>query len=342
MSFTRRFITAVLFSAALAPQLLAQTPTADSSRLVQPAQVEPYERASIVAKASGFVKAVHVDIGDIVEKGDLLAELSIPEMQKERLQKEALVEQAGAEIRQAEAAVTSASAKIAAAKSQSAAAKAQLQRYSADIDFARSEFDRITTLVNSRTINASMKDEKLQKLRSAEAAMSAAQADVSSADSLILVAEANLKQKQADVAYAQSQRKVAEASLAHTNTLMEYASIRAPFDGKISHRGIDTGDFVMSAASAKGEALFTLNRADRLRIVFDVPESAAALIELGQRVELKLDSLKNQIFVGNVKRTAGQLDKRTRTLRVEAEVEDKEQRLSPGMYGMVTTTVSQK
>jgi hypothetical protein len=68
----------------------------------------------------------------------------------------------------------------------------------------------------------------------------------------------------------------------------------------------------MSAACTNGESLFTLNRVDRLRIVFDLPESAAALIELGQSVELTLDSLKDQMFHAEVKRTAGQLDKRAR------------------------------
>lgn len=324
---------------------------AQSTTISAPAHVEPYERAEIFAKASGFVAVVHVDIGDEVKKGELLAELSIPEMEQELLQKQALVEQARAAIRQAEAGVTSAQAKVVAARasvasaeSQVSAASAQLEKHKADIAFAQSELSRITSLVSSRAVNAALQDEKEQQFRSARAALSSAEADVQSAQSHALavesgiqVAEADLKQAQADLVYAQSQSKVAEAALAHMETLMEYARITAPFDGRISHRGIDTGDFVISAASSKtmGGSLFTLNRIDRLRIVFDVPESSANRVQIGQQVELRVDSVKDGTFKGEIKRTTGELDQRTRTLRVEAEVNDDKSQLRPGMYGTI-------
>ncbi len=308
--------------------------------IVQPAQVEPFETASIFAKASGFVSVVNVDIGDKVEKGTILAELSIPEMDQERLQQEALVGQSEAAIHQSEAMVASAKAKVAFAGSQLAAVKAHLEKHSADIAFARSELTRITTLVSSRAINASMQDEKQQQLRSAEAAMTSAQADVKSAESNILVTQANLKQAEADLAFAHSRHKVAEASLAHTLSLMQYATIRAPFAGQISQRTIHTGDFVLSAASAKGDSLFTLNRIDRFRIVFAVPESNANQIQLGQNVELKVDSVKGKVFAGTIQRISGELESRTRTMRVEAEVKDETNQLRPGMYGMITTTIT--
>jgi len=50
------------------------------SVITQPAQIQPYEQTEILAKASGFVSRVYVDIGDKVEKDQMLAELSIPEM----------------------------------------------------------------------------------------------------------------------------------------------------------------------------------------------------------------------------------------------------------------------
>jgi len=318
-----------------------QSPSKSPS-ITQPAQVEPYERASIFAKASGYVAAVNVDIGDIVEKGALLAELSIPEMDQEHVRQLALVEQSEAAIRQAESKVKSFQAKIVAAKSQLAAMKAQYAKHTADIQFARSELSRITSLVSSRAINASMQDEKAQQLRSAEAAMKSAEADVGSAEANILVADANAKEAEADLAYATAQRNVSKASLAQTEALMQYAKIRAPFAGQITQRGVDPGDFVVSAVSAKADPLFRLNRIDRLRIVFSVPEASATQIHVGQQVELKVDSVKEQSFVGEVKRTAGELDSRTRTLRVEAEVKDDDQRLRSGMYGMIIIKAAAK
>lgn len=324
-------LVAATFTAA---PLLAQERT-----LRQPAQVEPYERADIVAKASGFVSEVNVDIGDNVKKGDVLAELSIPEMKQDRLRKAALTDQAEAAIRQAEARVASAKAKVTAARAQFAAARAKLSSHQAEIAFADSELARITSLVSSRALNPAMQDEKQRQLDVAEASLLSAEAEVKASEAQILVAQADKQQAEADLSFAKSQLKVAQAALAHTEILMSYATIRAPFDGKIAHRGIDTGEFVMSAAEAKGEPLFTLNRLDKFRIVFDIPESTANLIRVGQKVELRLDSIKDQVFVGELKRTTGQLDSRTRTLRVEAEVDAQDGKLKPGMFGMVTTTV---
>lgn len=330
----------------------AQSPTISA-----PAQVEPYERAELFAKASGFVAAVHVDIGDMVQKGQLLAELSIPEMEQEQLRMQALLEQTDAAIRQAEAHVASSKAKVvsarsnvAASQSQVAAARAQLEKHKANIAFAESELSRITTLVNSRAVNAAMQDEKQQQLRAANASLSSAEAEVQSAQSHtqaveagVMVAEADQKQAEADLVYARSQRKVAEASLAHTVALMQYAKIHAPFAGRISHRGVDTGDFVISAASSRqiGKSLFTLNRIDHFRIVFNVPESTASRVAIGQTVELKVDSVKDTTFFGEIKRTTGELDTRTRTLRVEAEVKDEQAQLRPGMYGTIIVTAAE-
>ncbi len=333
-----RFFIITFLLASLPSFAIGQPP----STITQPAQVEPYEKANIYAKASGFVSVVHVDIGDKVEKGAILVELSIPEMDHELLRQEALVEQAQAAIQQAEAMVASAKARIAAANSELTAVKAQLEKHAADIAFARSELARITTLVSSRAVNAAMQDEKQQQYRATEAAMTAAQADVKSAESNVLVTQASLKQAEADLAFSHARRKVAESSLAQTLALMKYAQIRAPFAGQISQRAIDTGDFVLSAASAKGEPLFTLNRVDRFRIAFSVPESNANQVQIGQKVELKVDSVKGRLFEGMITRVSGELETRTRTMRVEAEVKDDDNQLRSGMYGMITTAMATK
>lgn len=45
-----------------------------------PGELEPAEQVSLFAKVNGFVKKLHVDIGDTVKKGQLLAVLEAPEM----------------------------------------------------------------------------------------------------------------------------------------------------------------------------------------------------------------------------------------------------------------------
>lgn len=48
--------------------------------LIVSGELEPAEQVSLYAKVNGFVKKLHVDIGDVVKKGQLLAALEAPEM----------------------------------------------------------------------------------------------------------------------------------------------------------------------------------------------------------------------------------------------------------------------
>jgi multidrug resistance efflux pump len=315
------------------PASLASNP---SDEITQPAQVQPYEQTEILAKASGFVSRVHVDIGDKVEKDQLLAELSIPEMDEERLIRVASVDQSAAAVLQMRAASVAAESLVEAASAKLGEAQASVAQYESDVDFRRGEYDRIAELVSREALNQALLDEKQHQLRSAESALAAAKAAVASADANVRVEQARVQLAQANLEHAEAQRKLAEADLKKTDVLMSYAQLRAPFAGVITHRAIDTGAFVASAVGNRSEPLFTLYSVDRLRIVVDVPESQAPLIRLGQRATLVVDALKNKSFPGLVKRTAGVLDPRTRTLRVEAELDAPADELRPGMFGSLT------
>src|SRR5262245_55627881 len=79
----------------------------------QPGHIEAFEETPVYAKVAGYVEKMHVDIGDpvtgpqfdetgkIVREGQLLVELSVPELHEELVQKEAAVGEAAAEVRQA-------------------------------------------------------------------------------------------------------------------------------------------------------------------------------------------------------------------------------------------------
>jgi multidrug efflux pump subunit AcrA (membrane-fusion protein) len=85
----------------------------------QPGQIEAFERTALYSKIPGFVERYHFDIGDRVRKGQLLAELSVPEVVEDLHQKEAtviedeaLIVQAQEMLRVAEAKVTQSNATL--------------------------------------------------------------------------------------------------------------------------------------------------------------------------------------------------------------------------------------
>lgn len=336
----------IIAIAFIAPDRLANAQTSQGgpaspasnppAAISQPAQVQPYEQTEILAKASGFVSRVHVDIGDKVEKNQMLAELWIPEMDEERLIRVASVDEAAAVELQMKAAIVAAESLVEAASAKLGEAQAIVAQYESDVDFRRGEYNRIAQLVSKEALNQALLDEKQNQLRSAESALAAAKAAVASAAANMHVEKARVQLAQANLAHAEAQRKLAEADLKKTDVLMSYAQLRAPFAGLITHRSVDTGDFVASAVGNRSEPLFVLYRVDRLRIVVDIPESQAPLIRIGQRATLVVDALKNKSFRGAVQRTAGVLDLRTRTLRVEAELDSPTDELRTGMFGSLT------
>src|SRR5262249_40650411 len=80
--------------------------------------IEAFQETALYARISGYVGKWQPDLGDAVKKGQVLAELDVPEMQVDLKQKEAAVRQAEAQIQQARAAVLAAEAQQARAKSQ--------------------------------------------------------------------------------------------------------------------------------------------------------------------------------------------------------------------------------
>ena len=68
----------------------------NKSSLDLPGRLEAYARAPIYARVSGFLKAYHVDIGDKVKAGQLLAEIEAPDLDQQLLQAKAAMASAQA------------------------------------------------------------------------------------------------------------------------------------------------------------------------------------------------------------------------------------------------------
>ncbi len=85
---------AVQFVAVVSP-----TPGKSEMGVPLPAEVQAYVEAPILARANGYLKSWHVDIGQNVEAGQLLAEIDTPELDQQ-------LEQAKAEVDQADASLT--------------------------------------------------------------------------------------------------------------------------------------------------------------------------------------------------------------------------------------------
>lgn len=114
-----------------------------------------------------------------------------------------------------------------------------------------------------------------------------------------------------------------------------YLDIRAPFNGVITARNINTGAYVGPSGKGSDMPLFVLQEQKKLRLVISVPEIYTGMLKQKDEVSFSVKSMPNQHFSATVKRMAGSLDERLRSERLEMDVRNDSKKLLPGMYAEV-------
>ncbi|MBS1859125.1 MAG: efflux RND transporter periplasmic adaptor subunit [Acidobacteria bacterium] len=148
--------------------------------------------------------------------------------------------------------------------------------------------------------------------------------------------QANVQALEKAVAAAQSNVAAAEANLARLAQLKTYQTVRAPFDGVITVRNVDTGALVTDGATM----LFRIAQTSTLRTYVNLPQSNAESVKPGQRAAVTIAELPGRKFQGVVTRTANALDPATRTLLTEVQVSNASGELMPGMFAQVDLAVA--
>jgi RND family efflux transporter MFP subunit len=318
----------------------------------QPGQIAALEETPIYAKVTGYVRQVHVDIGDrvggpvieegkIVKPGQTLLEIDVPELEKELAQRQAAVEQVAAEVKQAKAAIKVAQAMRTSAEADVNEAKAAVDRAVADRERAQSEFDRISDLSSRQAVTTKLVDEAKNALSSATAATKEVTAKIQSAEARLNEADALIEKAEADAEAMAARQKVAAAEEQRVAKLLSFATISAPFSGVIAARHVDTGHLVSGTTQSK-QPLLVVVRPETVRIFVDVPETDAVFVEPGAEATLRIGSPAGQSFAGKVTRTTWVLNQATRTLRTEIDVPNDSGRLRPGMYATARLKVAER
>lgn len=269
------------------PSVQVTTPhrTAVSRTLTLPGSVEAFEKAKLYAKVAGYLEQIHVDIGDRVQRGQVLAVLDIPEMTMEYAQAEAEL----------------------------AEAKAQHAKARADYELQRVIHERSKTLRAREAITQQDLDEAKARYEVAAAGVQLAQARIDNV----------------------------QARLGKLKTLMDYAKIKAPFDGIVTERFVDPGALIQAAttASVNISPVVTIQRVATVRVFVDAPEPDVPAIDRGDPATLVLSALPQKKFEGVVTRFASALVPLTRTMKVEVDFPNPDGLLRPGMYGNLTVAL---
>ena len=307
-------------------------------KLVQTGSLMPAESAKIHSRVSGYVEHVHSDIGMLVEEGDVLVEIHVPELEQELLRAQATFTKVQAEAECAAAQLKVQEAEKATSSAELEQAQADIARYASQRKLREKEFARLKALADRGSIETKLLDEKLALLEQAQAAEAHAAQSIEVAKARLAAFDANIELARSEVRAAESSVLIAEVDVQQAQVMMDYGKISAPFTGVVTSRNCDLGDFVKAAAQGSSLPLFTIAQTGRMRVVISVPDRMVPFIRPGDSAEVRIDSLYGEVFTGQVARVSMRQDRQTRSMRAEIDLPNKDGRFIEGMYGSVTIT----
>ena len=138
--------------------------------------------------------------------------------------------------------------------------------------------------------------------------------------------------------------RAAEQNVRNFEALIRFKTIVAPFDGVVTARNINVGNYVNKEATP-GEGgsgairdLFTVADVSKLRLFVSVPEAFGPFLQPGLTADVTVPQLPNRHFTGKFLTVARGFDVSTRTAITVFEIDNEDRALWPGSYATVRLT----
>ena len=227
-----------------------------------------------------------------------------------------------AEVRRAEAGVSAAGARYQSLKTGSreeeiAEAAAARDRARTEWENRERDLERMKNLFERRIISVSQYDAARTSAEAARASYEAAEerfklikagprremvlegkANLAGSDATLSVAEAGrleVEKMRLDLKALQAQADYARAMLAAAEDDLANARLYAPFDGFVTVKDVEEGEFVQA-----GTPVITMAQLDRVWVKTYVPETRLGHVRLGQQAEVISDTFPGKTYPGTV------------------------------------------
>jgi multidrug efflux pump subunit AcrA (membrane-fusion protein) len=293
--------------------------------LVLPGTTIPLTEAYVYARANGYLKTRLVDIGDHVRKDQLLAVIDAPDLDQQ----------------------------VAQAKQQLLQAERQLDQQKSQLALATVTVQRYRVLVAKGVFSRQDGDTQEANYASQLANVAAAQRNVDAYRANLdrNIALQSYEYVRAPFSGVITQRNVDVGALIQASGETSGAENAPAPEGQTSTSGgstqagqVNTGGSSGSTSTAatvtqspgQGGPLFGIAQTQRLRILASVPEGYVTAIHAGGHAQLAFQEYPGVNFTGDITRTANSVDPNTRTMLTEVQVDNRNGKLVPGMYTVVT------
>jgi len=270
-------------------------------------------RVEIGSLATGTVRLLGAREGSRVRVGQLLVQLDDAEPVAALNQARGALLEAEARLRQL--------ATLSRPVSEEA-----LKQANTNLVLARADFSRTRRLFDDGFFSKARLDEAQRNLELAEAGVASARAQ----------AESN-RPSGSDMALALARRDQARASVASVRARLDYTRVRAPANGMLLQRFVETGDVVQS-----GKRLFLLAVEGETQLVVNVDEKNLGLIAVDQAALAAADAYPGRSFSAQIFYIASLVDIQRGTVEVKLRVPQPPGHLRSDMTVSVEIEVGRK
>lgn len=301
-------------------------------------------QTDVAPTVGGKITAVNFDLGSYVNRGDVLVRLDDRDAQIRIQQTRAQVEQAQAQVKQAQANVDQAIENLRQTQVRLGVRDgevfriedfSQVKSVTAQLVLAEKELTRATKLLETGDIARTLYDQKKSERDRLLGQLDEARSNAAVAIKAIDVARAQVATARTNVGNAQAGVEAAQTQVASAQKAVGDAVIYAPISGYVSERNADLGEFASTS-----QKVATIVRTAVLRLQIEVPEQSIGKVAVGQGISAQVTAYPDRNFAGTVVRTSPSLNATSRTLIVEAEIENAGGLLKPGQFATVRITQS--
>lgn len=254
----------------------------------------------IATKLGGRVQDILVSEGDSVSAGQTLAHMQISSL-------EAMRDEARARQQQALSAIASAQAQVAVRESDRQAVLALVAQRQSELDAARKRLARSETLAREGASSEQELDDDRARVRSVQAALTAAGAQVNAAQAAITAAHTQ-------VAGARSTASAADASVARVKADIDDSALIAPRSGRVQYRIAQAGEVI----GGGGKVLNLVDLSD-VYMTFFLPETVAGRLALDSEVRIVLDAAPQYVIPAKVSFVASTAQFTPKTVETPSE-----------------------
>ncbi len=303
--------------------------------------------SNVAPSIGGKIVRVNFDVGSYVRKGDALVQLDARDAQIRLNQAKAQAEQSRKAVKQAEAGVQQAIANLRQNQARlglTSGSNFDINKFSqvisvtAQLRLAEKELKRYENLLESGDVSRSIYDQKKSQRDALLGQLEEARSNAAVAIKAIQTAQAAVAATRTQVVNAKAAVTTAETQVAQARKAVTDNVIYSPISGYVSERSADPGEFI--SPNQPNAKIATIVRTAVLRLKIDVPEQDIGKVAVGQGVSAQVSAYPDRKFAGTVTRILPSLNTQSRTLTVEAEIENVNGLLKPGQFATVRITQS--